>query len=393
MSSDIQLKHGDCLPILTTFSDQSVQLIYLDPPFFTQKQHRLHTKDRQQEFTFQDSWKSQEDYFQFLTLRVQEMHRILKNEGSIFFHCDKNATHIVRILLDNIFGPKQFRAEIIWHYRRWSNPQKSLLSSHQTIYYYTKSDQYLFNPQWEEYSPSTNIDQLLQRRTRDEFQKTHYKRDEQGEIIYQGNKKGVPLRDVWDIPYLNPKAQERTGYPTQKPILLLKRILEMSTQPQDLVLDPFCGSGTTLLAAKILSRQAIGIDISEEALHLTERRLKNPVESPSRVFQKGRESYRQTSVEVATLLQGIDCVPVQRNKGIDALLKESFQEAPVPIRVQRPFETLQEAVQKLFEAGKSKKAQKMWLIVHTLDPQIELPPEIFLLPMPALLMQQAQKKE
>ncbi|HJT33449.1 MAG TPA: site-specific DNA-methyltransferase, partial [Pirellulales bacterium] len=232
----------------------SADLVYLDPPFFTQKVHRLAPRDRSKEFSFEDLWPSQKEYGTFLLQRLRAVHRVISNRGSLFFHCDRNAVHLARLVLDELFGPERFRSEIIWHYRRWSNAQRGLLPAHQTILYYTKSDQYTFNEMWTEYSPATNVDQILQRRSRDEFNKSIYDRDDDGNVIANGNKPGVPLSDVWDIPFLNPKAKERTGYPTQKPLSLLERIITLTTNEGDCVLDPFCGSGTTLVAARSLRR-------------------------------------------------------------------------------------------------------------------------------------------
>ncbi len=164
-------------------------------------------------------------------------------------------------LLDEVFGSENFRSEIIWHYRRWSNSQRGLLPAHQTILYYSKTDTYTFNEKLTEYSLATNVDQILQRRSRDDSNKSVYDRDENGNVVSNGPKRGVPLSDVWDIPFLNPKAKERTGYPTQKPLLLLERIISLATNEGDCVLDPFCGSGTTLVAAQSLNRTAMGVDV------------------------------------------------------------------------------------------------------------------------------------
>ncbi len=278
---DAEVRLGDCLDIMRDMMSACVDLVYVDPPFFTQKVHELHTRDRTRAFAFADLWASQEEYAAFLFDRLREIHRLLSAKGSLFFHCDRNATHIARLLLDDIFGSDNFRAEIIWHYRRWSNSHRGLLPAHQTIYYYSKSDEFTFNAVRVEYSPATNVDQLLQRRERDEFNKSVYQRDDDGNVVPNGRKTGVPLGDVWDIPYLNPKAKERTGYPTQKPILLLQRIIEMSTNEEDMVLDPFCGSGTTLVAARLLNRRSMGIDVSEDAIQLTRRRLADPIRSDS----------------------------------------------------------------------------------------------------------------
>ncbi len=357
-----ELHLGDCLSVLQSIDAGSVALVYLDPPFFTQKSHHLLTRDRKREFSFEDIWASHKDYAEFLYIRLKAIYRVISQTGAIFFHCDRNAAHIVRSLLDEIFGPEMFRSEIIWHYRRWSNSQKGLLPAHQTIYYYTKSDEYTFNTQWQEYSPSTNIDQILQQRSRDVFGKSIYKRDSFGKVVSDGSKRGVPLSDVWDIPYLNPKAKERTGYPTQKPSLLLERIISISTQKGDTVLDPFCGSGTTLATAILLERNAIGIDISEDAVKLTQERILNPVKSVSPLLMKGRDAYRNVDTSILPLLQGIDYIPVQRNSGIDAILKEGVDGKPTPIRVQRRNETTIEAAYKLYNASKHKGADVMFLI-------------------------------
>ena len=363
--SNVRVYEGDCLTVLRGMESGTVDLAYLDPPFFTQKSHRLLTRDRKRTFEFQDLWSSHRDYAEFLYIRLEEIFRVISHRGSLFVHCDRNATHIVRTILDEICDPEMFKSEIIWHYRRWSNSRKGLLPSHQTIYYYTKSHEYTFNNIWQEYSPSTNVDQILQQRSRDAFGKSAYKRDGSGHIATSGDKKGVPLSDIWDIPYLNPKAKERTGYPTQKPLLLLERIISLASNPGDMVLDPFCGSGTTLVAAALLERNAIGIDISEDAVLLTRQRLRNPVKSGSRLFTKGRDSYRSVDESLLSLLRGLDYVPVQRNSGIDALLKKGIADTPVPIRIQRENETTLEAACKLYNASRGKGANVMFLVATT----------------------------
>ena len=358
----MKVYQGDCLKILQDFDAASVDLIYLDPPFFSQKTHKLRTRDRRREFSFKDLWASHTEYAEFLYTRLVEMWRVLKPTGSLFFHCDRNAAHIVRALLDDVFGADMFRSEIIWYYRRWSNARQGLLPAHQNIYYYTRSGQYTFNPIYEDYSTSTNVDQLLQKRKRDALGKAVYARDEQGQVIPSGGKKGVPLRDVWDIPYLNPKARERTGYPTQKPLLLLERIIEIASRPGDVVLDPFCGSGTTLVAALALNREAIGIDISDDAIEITQTRLERPIKTESRLIQKGRESYRNADQEALALLRGLEYAAVQRNKGIDAILKDDVNGLPVPVYVQRANETILEAANRLYKAARGKNAPVMFVI-------------------------------
>lgn len=380
--------HRDCLEALKEIKSGSVDLVYLDPPFFSQKMHKLQTRDRSREFSFSDLWPSHEDYARFILARLEHLHRILSPTGSIFFHCDRRASHLIRALMDKTFGLGKFRSEIIWHYKRWSNSQKGLLPTHQTIFFYTKSDEYTFNDIYEEYSPSTNVDQILQQRQRDGFNKSIYARDEAGAIISSGSKKGVPLGDVWDIPYLNPKARERTGYPTQKPVLLLERIIKLATNKGDLILDPFCGSGTTLVAAALHERKAIGIDISEEAVEITRRRIENPSKTTSALLETGRHSYRKADKNALAMLEGLDCVPVQRNKGIDAILVEQAEGRPVPVRVQRSHESVTEAAQQLFRAGRTKHANVMFLVATwvggELDLGHELPPGVFIVNGPAL---------
>jgi len=181
--------HGDCLEILPTFKDESVDLIYLDPPFFTNTIQKLKTRDGNKEFSYSDIWKSHEEYAQFLFNRLTELRRVLKNDGSIFVHCDKNSTHIIKTLLDDIFGLKQFQSEIIWYYKRWSNSKKGLLPSHQTIYFYSKTKDFKFKTIYNDYSETTNIDQILQRRVRDKNGKTVYAKNDKGNTINSDIKK------------------------------------------------------------------------------------------------------------------------------------------------------------------------------------------------------------
>jgi len=354
--------HGDCLDILPTFKDESVDLIYLDPPFFTNIIQKLKTRDGNKEFSYSDIWKSHEEYAQFLFNRLKELKRVLKSDGSIFVHCDKNSTHIVKTLLDDIFGLKQFQSEIIWYYKRWSNSKKGLLPSHQTIYFYSKTKDFKFKTIYNDYSETTNIDQILQRRVRDKNGKTVYAKDDKGNTINSDIKKGVPLNDVWEIPYLNPKAKERVGYPTQKPILLLERIIEIASHEGDTILDPFCGSGTTLVAGKLNNRKVIGIDKSEEAINLTKSRLNNPIKSESNLLKKGKKAYQNVSDIVEKLLHDIEYVPVQRNNGIDAILKTTYQNSPILIRIQKENETIEEAIKSLNKAVITKQSKKSFLI-------------------------------
>lgn len=361
--SDCIVHTGDCLEVMQSMPDASIDLVYLDPPFFTQQTQRQSGRGGEV-FSFDDLWRSRASYAEFLYHRLAEMHRLLTPRGAIVFHCDPHANHVARLLLDDIFGEARFRAEIIWQYRRWSNARKGLLPGHQTLLWYSRSDDYVFNPVLRAYSPATNIDQILQLRTRDERNKAVYKRDEQGELLFGGAKRGVPLSDVWDIPYLNPKARERVGYPTQKPLLLLDRVVALFSDIGDRVLDPFCGSGTTLVAARAAGRAAIGIDVSAEAVQLTHARLENPVRSGSRLLDKGRDAYDAADHALLGLLGGLDVVPVHRNRGIDALLRDGLDGTPVPIRIQRRDEPLDQAADALARATR-RKGVRVAVLVRT----------------------------
>lgn len=363
---DAPIIEGDCLEVLSARSDEFADLVYIDPPFFTQKQHNLKTKDRSRTFSFSDLWESREEYTRFLFERVQACQRVMKPTASLYFHCDRNAVHIARMILDEVFGSGNFQSEIIWTYRRWSNSRRGLLPSHQNILYYTKSSEFTFNTLYTEYSPSTNVDQILQQRERDAAGKSVYKRDAGGQPIANGSKRGVPMGDVWDIPYLNPKARERVGYPTQKPILLLERIIAISSDESDCVLDPFCGSGTSLVAAKLLGRECLGIDVSGDACELAATRLAAPVRSESELMRSGRESYRNADDDILRYLHGLSFVPVQRNQGIDAILSREFNGKPVLVRVQRPTESVQQSAVKLVKASRSKDSKAL-IVVKTHD--------------------------
>lgn len=351
----------DCLDIMKEFKSDLIDMIYLDPPFFTQKKHTL-SDSNGKEYCFTDSWESIDEYLKYMEERIYEMYRILKPNGSLFLHCNTSASHYLRVLLDKIFGYKNFRSEIIWAYKRWSNAQKGLIPNHQTIFYYSKTDKYKFNTIFKNYSPTTNIDQILQERERIGG-KSVYKKDENGVVINTKIKKGVPLSDVWEIPFLNPKAKERAGYPTQKPIELLEQIITISTDEGDLILDPFCGSGTTLVSAKLMNRNYIGIDISKDAVELSKSRLNTLIKSNSALLKKGVDAYKTKTEKELAILKQFDCDIVQRNKGIDAFLKKYYLNAPVAIKIKKESESITEAIELLAAAGKKKKCSFTILIV------------------------------
>ncbi|MDA3838831.1 MAG: site-specific DNA-methyltransferase [Candidatus Delongbacteria bacterium] len=356
------LKHGDCITELNKIEQNSIDLIYLDPPFFTQKKQTLKNKDNSKEYSFEDTWDSIHIYKNYIQKRLNECKRVLKNTGSIFLHCDRSASHHLRIALDEVFGDQNFRSEIIWSYKRWSNAKKGLLNAHQVIFFYTKTKDFKFNQVYTDYSPTTNLDQIFQKRVRDKNGKTVYKTSADGNVELIEEKKGVPLSDVWEIPYLNPKAKERVGYPTQKPILLLEKIIKLVTNEGDTVLDPFCGSGTTLVASKLLKRKYIGIDQSEEAIKLASQRLDNPIKTESNLLKNGKDSYINQDLKTLAILNRLHIIPVQRNKGIDGFLKTEKSFKPIPVRIQKESETLENAIKLLLQACQKNGYQKKILI-------------------------------
>lgn len=357
------VKQGDCLVEMSRLKTNSVDLIYLDPPFFTNKRHRSTSKSNK-DISFNDNWDSKEQYIQYMSERLKEAHRVLKETGNIFVHCDNNASYIFRDILEKIFGSSNFQSEIIWTYKRWSNSKRGLINAHQTILFYSKTSKFKFNRIYTDYSPTTNVDQLLQERVRDSNNKTVYKRDDNGNTIAPKAKKGVPLSNVWDIPYLNPKAEERVGYPTQKPLALLERIIRLGSDPGDVVLDPFCGSGTTLVAAKLLGREFIGFDVSADAINITNSRLANPIETKSRLLKKGVSSYITKNEMVLNLLHSINAKPVFRNKSIDGIINDLDNDQLILVKIQTKNESLEETKTLLARVLNKKKLSR-GLIIRT----------------------------
>jgi site-specific DNA-methyltransferase (adenine-specific) len=345
-----KIVRGNCIDKLKEVNDGQADLIYFDPPFFTQKKHSLMSREDSKVYEFDDKYESIEDYLLLIKQALVQCRRVLKNTGSVFLHCDKTASHNIRIVLDDIFGKENFQSEIVWSYKRWSNSKKGLLNSHQIIFFYSKTADFKFNTIYTDYSATTNIDQILQDRERNGKGKSVYKRDEKGNPILGKEKKGVPLSDVWEIPYLNPKAKERTGYPTQKPVLLLNQIVSLVTDEGDLVIDPFCGSGTTCVSAKHLKRNYLGFDMSEEAVSLANSRLEKMIITESSLLSKGVNEYLEKTERELAILQNINAFPVQRNAGIDGFLKEHIDGFPVPVKIQSDYETLEDAIEKLEKA-------------------------------------------
>jgi DNA modification methylase len=248
---------GDNLEVMSKFPDKSVDLIYLDPPFFTGKNWEFIWKDKPEKRAFEDRWAGGiEHYTAWMEPRLRECHRLLKDTGTIYLHCDFRADAHLRIVMDNIFGKKNFQNEIIWAYRIQGAGKKKWPTKHDTILFYSKTNGYKFNPQYERLYYQKNFFDV--------------KKDAEGRMY-----RDVLVRDVWDdINALISISKELLGYPTQKPVALLERIVKASSNKGDVVLDPFCGCGTTLIASQRLERRWIGIDVSPTACKLMQKRLK-----------------------------------------------------------------------------------------------------------------------
>ena len=267
---------GDNLEILRNMPSNSVDLIYLDPPFFSNRNYEVIWNDGSEIRAFEDRWKGGvHNYITWMKKRVVEMHRVLKDTGSFYLHCDYHASHYLKVMLDSIFGYDNFRNEIVWKYPQGiKHSQKKFLSNHDVILFYTKSDVYVFNPQEEPY----NEKQLKRFKHEDEHGKYYWdtRRDKNGKkrrVKVYLKKSGTPVGSVWY--YNRAQGNERLGYPTQKPEKLLERIILASSNPGDVVLDPFCGCGTTITVASKLGRNWIGIDVSPTACKLMAKRLRD----------------------------------------------------------------------------------------------------------------------
>lgn len=301
-----KLYFGDNLDILRDkIKDDFVDLIYLDPPFQSGRNYNQIFQAKQGEAkgataqitAFEDTWQWGAEaennyeglltgeinkakagqklvdlmkalrgylgevpmmaYLSMMATRLLEMRRVLKDTGSIFLHCDPTASHYLKLLMDAIFGVDNFRNEIIWHYKTGGISKKWFGRKHDNIYFYSKSNKYIFNPiEIKEYY---NFKPAWQDRRGGKDEKGYY------HFVYSG--------DVWDIPAVFNMSKERVGYPTQKPEKLLERIIKATTNKEDIVMDSFCGCGTTVAVAQRLQRRWIGIDITYLAIDVIAKRL------------------------------------------------------------------------------------------------------------------------
>jgi len=267
--------HGDCLFVMRhDIAPESIDLIYLDPPFFTGKIQKGKWRPEAMEVSYEDSkrfWSEKADvmrgkapawlrhialkrpdfasYLWYMMERLQACHKSLKKTGSIYLHCDYRASHYLKMIMDDIFGVRNFQNEIIWCYKLGGRPKKGWAHKHDNILYYTNSNIFTFNA-----DP-----------VRIPYESTGGYISSGRKIVkgkeYKVNPLGKIPEDWWFISALNREEKERLGYPTQKPEELLERIIKASSNEGNLILDPFCGCGTTVIVASKLNRQFIGIDI------------------------------------------------------------------------------------------------------------------------------------
>jgi DNA modification methylase len=264
---------GDNLDELAKLLKENIDLIYIDPPFFTHKQYEVVWGDEAEIRSYKDRWEGGiEHYIGWLKPRVQAMYETLKPTGSFYIHCDWHANAHIRIMCDEVFGKENFQNEIIWSYQRWTGGTDRFQRMHDTIFFYAKDkEKHTFNIQYEPYSGKSK------------HPAKRFSVAERGKVVtqeYTEDKSRLKaMRDIWEISYINSQAKERVGYPTQKPEALLERIIKASSSKGDLVLDAFCGCGTTVAVAQQLGRRWIGIDISPTAIKVIQRRLKRRLDT------------------------------------------------------------------------------------------------------------------
>jgi len=280
--------------LLTNF-EAAIDLIYIDPPFFSGSNYSISISEGDNTYdsiAYHDYWnKDIDSYLQMLFDRISIFKKLLSKKGLIFIHLDWHASHYVKILLDEIFGKNRFINEIVWYYyNKYSAGKKSLPRAHDNILVYSKSSNFTFN---EQRIPRKKPIKQLKREMVNGVLKNA--KDADGHVIYRTvtDKK---LDDVWKIPCLQPASKEWTGFPTQKHHDLLERIIKIGSNEGDLVADFFCGSGTTLAVADKLNRRWIGCDTSEFSIYLTRRRICNIRKS------KKEDSFKNRNIEAYTHL-------------------------------------------------------------------------------------------
>ncbi len=360
------LFYGDCLDNLRKYiADETVDGCYLDPPFNSNANYNRPFQRKEQgkqkkppAMAFHDMWhwdeaaqrayerllaapraeianmarglylilgeKPMTAYCFYMAERLIEIHRVLKPTGSLYLHCDATASHYLKVILDAIFGEENFRNEIVWYYdNRLSRKAAQFSRLHDTLLLYGKTraakHALIYDENW---TPSPTQERRLARGYEfrkgaliiyDEAKFAQSGIDEsQYPRVYRSKAGQPPLGDVWSIPILNPMAKERLGYPTQKPLALLERVIKASSQEDDVILDPFCGCGTTLHAAHKLNRRWLGMDISYGAINVVKERLQDAFADEELRLGNGFSLYNTpTSYEEAVQLAELEAQDIQ----------------------------------------------------------------------------------
>ena len=288
---------GDCLDIMRGMNSATVDLIYLDPPFNSNANYAAPIGSQAAGAAFKDTWSlsdvdaewinlietkhpalhrvllaamsdSDKAYLAYMAARLLEMPRILKPTGSIYLHCDPTMSHYLKLLMDAVFGHGNFRNEIVWCYRGGGAPRSDFGRRHDVILRYSIGQPYHFDGD----AVRIPYEAEGQGRTDDSMWGRHRGTTK----VYKPHPLGKIPEDWWPMNVLNANSPERTGYPTQKPLALLRRIVAASSPAEGVVLDPFCGCATACVAADLFDRQWVGIDISPKAVELVNQRLQEP---------------------------------------------------------------------------------------------------------------------
>jgi site-specific DNA-methyltransferase (adenine-specific) len=263
--------HGDNLALMAGFPDGAFRMVYADPPFNTGRAQtrstvrvtpdaagdrtgfggRRYRTELLERSSYRDSF---DDYLGFLEPRLREIHRVLDDSGTLYLHLDQREAHYAKLLLDEVFGREAFLNELVWAYDYGAKPKRRWPAKHDTILVYVRDPaRYFFDATAVEREPYMAP----------------------GLVTAEKAARGKLPTDVWWHTIVSPTGREKTGYPTQKPVGIVRRMLQASTRAGDLVLDPFAGSGTLGAAAAELGRRYVLIDQSPEAVAVMERRLRS----------------------------------------------------------------------------------------------------------------------
>ena len=355
---------GDNLHILRGLDSETIDLIYLDPPFNSNKTYEAPIGSEAAGAAFKDAWtlddldnawhgelaerepalyaaisaaefthgKSMKAYLIMMGIRMLEMRRVLKSTGSIYLHCDPTASHYLKTLMDAVFGVNSFRNEVVWHYQAGTKPKTAFGRKHDTLFWYSKGRKWIHNRQGQ---PVQNPERYTE--TDDDGRKFLWGGN-WDKILKRGTKKyylddGKACDDVWtwinesEFNSLNSQSKERTGYPTQKPLALLERIIKASSHRGDIVLDPFCGCATTCIAAEKHQRQWIGIDLSPKAVELVKRRLVRDLEiAEDQANLLGEQVIHRTDVPIREQPEAPHQIPMESLFGMRTVSELTFSQ-------------------------------------------------------------------